>query len=203
MATGIPAGANGRARISAEINGSLVLPRHPVFMSTAIAAPRTSPEGHSTGPAAKSGRLKLIILAAPILLIVLGAGLWFTGILPRVLGMEHNAHGGHEEAKPAAPPVFVDVPELVANLNGNPNRPSFVKLLARIEIAKAEDAERIRAAMPRLQDMFQTYLREMRPEELRGSAGTYRLREELVARANIVLAPVRINDILFIQLLVQ
>ena len=203
MATGIPAGANGRARISAEINGSLVLPRHPVPMSTAIAAPHASAEGHTAGPASKSGRLKLIVLAVPVLLIVLGAGLWFTGILPRVLGLDHGAHGGHEEAKPPAPPVFVDVPELVANLNGNPNRPSFVKLLARIEIAKAEDAERIRAAMPRLQDMFQTYLREMRPEELRGSAGTYRLREELVARANIVLAPVRINDILFIQLLVQ
>jgi flagellar FliL protein len=172
-------------------------------MSTAIAAPHASAEGNTAGPASKSGRLKLIVLAVPVLLIVLGAGLWFTGILPRVLGLDHSAHGGHEEAKPPAPPVFVDVPELVANLNGNPNRPSFVKLLARIEVAKAEDAERVRGAMPRLQDMFQTYLREMRPEEMRGSAGTYRLREELVARANIVLTPVRINDLLFIQLLVQ
>ena len=57
--------------------------------------------------------------------------------------------------------------------------------------------------MPRLQDLFQTYLREMRPEELRGSAGTYRLREELLGRANIAAAPARITDILFIQLLMQ
>jgi flagellar FliL protein len=57
--------------------------------------------------------------------------------------------------------------------------------------------------MPRLLDMFQTYLREMRPEELRGSAGTWRLREELLARANIALAPVRVVDVLFIELLVQ
>ena len=47
--------------------------------------------------------------------------------------------------------------------------------------------------MPRLQDLFQTYLREMRPEELRGSAGTYRLREELIARANVAVAPARVD----------
>jgi flagellar protein FliL len=54
-----------------------------------------------------------------------------------------------------------------------------------------------------LQDMFQTYLREMRPEELRGSAGTYRLREELLGRANVAVAPIRVNGVLFTQLLVQ
>jgi flagellar FliL protein len=57
--------------------------------------------------------------------------------------------------------------------------------------------------MPRLQDLFQTYLREMRPEELRGSAGTYRLREELIARADIAVAPARIQDLLFTEILVQ
>jgi flagellar FliL protein len=57
--------------------------------------------------------------------------------------------------------------------------------------------------MPRLLDLFQTYLREMRPEELRGSAGTYRLREELIARADLAVAPARISDVLFTQLLIQ
>ena len=58
---------------------------------------------------------------------------------------------------------------MVANLNGGPHRPSYLKLTARLELARAEDVEHVKAAMPRLQDMFQTYLREMRPEELRGS----------------------------------
>ena len=57
--------------------------------------------------------------------------------------------------------------------------------------------------MPRLQDLFTTYLREMRPEELRGSSGTQRLREELIARANLAVAPARVADILFIELLLQ
>ena len=57
--------------------------------------------------------------------------------------------------------------------------------------------------MPRLLDLFQTYMREMRPEELRGAAGTYRLREELIARANIAVAPAHIVDVLFTEMLVQ
>jgi flagellar FliL protein len=78
-----------------------------------------------------------------------------------------------------------------------------VKLVARLEVGRQEDVERVKLAMPRLQDLFQTYLREMRPEELRGSAGTYRLREELIARANLAAAPAQISDVLFTQMLIQ
>ena len=52
---------------------------------------------------------------------------------------------------------------MIANLNSNPHRPSYVKLTARLEVTKQEDVEQVKAAMPRLQDLFQTYLREMRP----------------------------------------
>jgi len=105
------------------------------------------------------------------------------------------------DAKPA--PVFMDLPEIIANLNAGPRRNSFIKLRPKLELAKAEDEAAIKAAMPRLMDLFQTYLREMRPEELRGSAGTYRLREELLARANIAVAPARIVDVLFPEIIVQ
>ena len=87
--------------------------------------------------------------------------------------------------------------------NSNPQRPSYVKLTARLEVMKPEDVERVKAAMPRLQDLFLTYIREMRPQELRGSAGTYRLREELMARANLAATPARITDVLFTQMLIQ
>ena len=90
-----------------------------------------------------------------------------------------------------------------SNLNSNPQRPSYVKLTARLEVMKQEDVERVKAAMPRLQDLLLTYMREMRPQELRGSTGTYRLREELMARANLAAAPARITDVLFTQMLVQ
>ena len=92
---------------------------------------------------------------------------------------------------------------MVANLNGDPRHPTYLKLQSRLEVSKAEDVEKVKQAMPRLLDLFQTYLREMRPEELRGSAGTYRLREELIARANIAVTPAKINDLLFTQILIQ
>lgn len=156
---------------------------------------------------AKGGQRKLVLLAAPAAVAALVAGLWFGGVLPPLLHRGKPtapAHPADQPAQPATvkPPAFVELPEIVANLNTT-RRASFVKLHARIELARADDAPAIAAAMPRLLDLFQTYLREMRPEELRGSAGTWRLREELIARANIAAAPARVVDVLFTEMLIQ
>jgi flagellar FliL protein len=162
------------------------------------------PPDAAAGEAApkKGGRKKLVLLAAPLLLIGLGAGLWFGGILPPLLGM-----GGATAAPPAEPappqPAFVDLPEIVSNLNAPGRRASFVRLRAKLEVARGEDVAVVQAAMPRLVDLFATYLREVRPEELRGSAGSQRLREELVARATLAAMPARITDVLFVEILVQ
>jgi flagellar FliL protein len=144
---------------------------------------------------------KLLILAAiPVILALIGGGLWFSGLLPHWLGMDKPKEHVEEVA---AAPTFVDLPDMVANLNSGNHRASYVKLTVRIEVPKPDDVVKVKAAMPRLQDLMQTYLREMRPEELRGSAGTYRLREELIVRANAAVAPARISDVLFTQMIVQ
>lgn len=151
----------------------------------------------------KKGKGKLMIMiAVPVVLLLVVAGLWFSGILPNMLGMNKPVEHAEESAKPV-PPSYIDVPEMVANLNSTNHKPSYVKLIARIEVPKPDDVEKVKAALPRLQDMMQTYLREMRPEELRGSAGTYRLREELLVRANAAVAPSKISDVLFTQMLIQ
>jgi flagellar FliL protein len=180
--------------------------------AAAIAISGDAAGAKGTGKA-KGGKKKLILIAAPVLLIVILAGLWFSGILPSLLGMSHEpakaetkADGkgdGKEAAATPHVPIFVELPDMVSNLNAPGRRPIFVKLKARIELAKPEDQAIFAAAQPRVIDLFQTYLREMRPEELRGSAGTYRLREELIARANIAVAPARVVDVLFTELLVQ
>ena len=164
--------------------------------------PPAKPADAEEPQAKKGGKGKLILIAVPVLLLLVGAGLWFTGILPHLLGMEKHEEVAAEAAKPA-PPTFIDVPEMIANLNSLARKTSYVKLTARVEVPKPDDVEKVKAAMPRLQDMMQTYLREMRPEELRGSAGTYRLREELLTRANVAVAPAKISDVLFTQMLVQ
>jgi flagellar FliL protein len=159
-------------------------------------APPEPPESNSS-----LGRRKLILLASPVALLGIGAGLWFTGILPRL-------HGG-QRAEPTAeqtsssPPIFVELPELIANLNSNPQRPNYIRITARLEVGTQQDVDRVKTAMPRLQDLLLTYIREMRPQELRGSAGTYRLREELIARANLAATPAHITDVLFTQMLIQ
>jgi len=162
----------------------------------------------------KGGKKKLILLAVPVLLIGIGAALWFTGILPGLLGMgapTEDQVAAAEAQAPAPQPAFVDLPEIVSNLNAPGRRPSFVRLRARLEVSRQEDVAAVTAAMPRLVDLFATYLREVRPEELRGSAGSHRLREELVARATVAIAPEvrpgatppRVTDVLFVEILVQ
>jgi flagellar protein FliL len=186
-------------------------------MSTAAAA--TAQKGPAqagdaaadAGKAKRGGKKKLVLLAIPALVAALGAGLWFGGILPPLLGMGKEAKPAGEvrpadqanEPAVAKAPIFFELPEIIANLNSSGKRASFVKLHARLEVARNEDAAAVQAAMPRLLDLFQTYLREMRPEELRGSAGTWRLREELIARASLAAAPARVVDVLFTEMLIQ
>jgi flagellar protein FliL len=156
------------------------------------------------GGVAKGGKRKLLLLAVPVVLAAIGAGLWFSGILPGVLGKGAEQHAAAEGA-PAAlrAPVFFDMPEIVANMNATGRRASYIRLRSKPELSKPEDVAAVQAAMPRLLDLYATYLREMRPEELRGSAGTQRLREELIARASLAAAPARVTDVLFTEILLQ
>jgi flagellar FliL protein len=183
----------------------------------AAAKPATAKQGSdaqgSAGAAAedapkKGGKKKLLLILLPVLLLGGGgAGAWFSGILPGLLGMgpkpEETAAVAEPAPPPRTPPAFVELPEIVSNLNAPGRRAAFVRLKAKLEIAEGRDVDAVQQAMPRLLDLFQTYLREVRPEELRGSAGTHRLREELIARASIAAAPARITDVLFLEMLVQ
>lgn len=180
---------------------------------TAAAQAATAGHAAEAEGTPKRGKKKLLILlAVPLLLAAVGGGLWASGLLGGLLGGKQEAAqaedagaAGASAATPAPrpPPVFVDVPDVIANLNSGARRTGFIKLRSKLEIARAEDAAAVQAAMPRLLDLFTTYLREIRPEELRGSAGTWRLREELLARANVAVAPARVTDVLFLEIIQQ
>lgn len=172
--------------------------------STATAEPESADPAETDGaptPAAKlGGRRKLIVLVLPAALALLGAGCWYAGIPALLFG---GKHAGTSTATASTPPIYVDLPEMIANLDSDPRRPRYIKLRARIEVHGIENANAVRSAMPRLEDLFQTYLRDMRIDDLRGSMGTYRLREELIARADIAAAPAQVADVLFVEMLVQ
>jgi flagellar FliL protein len=80
---------------------------------------------------------------------------------------------------------------------------TFLKLSVSLELADQQDVAKMQLLVPRLQDNFQVYLRELRLEDLRGSAGVYRLREDLLARVNEAAKPVKVKDVLFREMLVQ
>jgi flagellar FliL protein len=159
--------------------------------------------GEDQAPAKKKLSIVMLalIVAVPLLLIGGGAAAYFLFFAKSEDAAATAARA--EDAKPPKAMVFYNLPELLVNLNSQGRRSSFLKISLSFELADAADIPRIEAVLPRIVDAFQTYLRELRPEDLRGSAGLYRLREELLARVNTSAQPARVNDVLFKEMLIQ
>src|SRR3954467_13489220 len=146
----------------------------------------------------KKGKLNLIIAAAGFVAI-LGAGAgWF------FLMRGHHGEEKHAEAPPPKPPSFVEVPDMMVNLVGAPGeRVQYLKVKVVLEVKEEKQLEAIKPTMPRVTDIFQTYLRELRVADLNGSAGLFRLREELTRRVNAAVSPTQVNAVLFKEIIVQ
>jgi flagellar FliL protein len=100
--------------------------------------------------------------------------------------------------------VFIDVPDVLVNLSGLPGeRVQYLKVKIALEVKEEKQLDAIRPAMPRLVDIFQTYMRELRASDLNGSAGLFRLKEELTRRVNATIQPVQVNAVLFKEIVVQ
>ena len=165
----------------------------------------------------KGGKKLILFILLPLLLIGGGgAAAFLTGMIGG--GGEEAAHaegaaaaagGGHgaapagQQARDPLTAVYYDLPEMLVNLNTGGKRVSFLKLKVSLELQKQEDTPLVEKVLPRIIDSFQVYLREMRVEDLSGSAGIYRLREELLDRVNVAARPVVVNDVLFREMLVQ
>lgn len=182
-------------------------------------------EGEEAAEKPKLGVKKLaIFVALPALVVVLGgvaAALLLTG------GKKDDAHAeaGHEapadgHAKPAAhadaghskggkaaPPaahvVFYELPDLLVNIQSQDSRPTYLKLKITLELDSPDIVAQIEPAMPRVLDRFQAFLRELRIEDLTGSAGSYRLRLELLRRVNLAVAPAEARAVLIEEVLIQ
>ena len=149
------------------------------------------------GPA--NNKLKLIIMAVGVLAILGGgAATWF--FFFRHGDDEHHA----EAAPPPKPPAFVEVPDMMVNLAGAPGeRVQYLRLKIVLELKEEKQIEAIKPSMPRVTDIFQTYVRELRPSDLNGSAGIFRLKEELTKRVNAAVSPIQVSAVLFKEVVVQ
>lgn len=150
---------------------------------------------------------KILLLLLPIFLVIGSViGLYFSGVADSFLAMPpaETEEGAEPEAQVDLSAVFFDVPELLVNLSARPGqKPIYFKIKVTLEMNSAADAGQAEKMLPRIIDSLQFYLREMRLEELQGSVGTYRLKEEIQARLNRILSPAKVNDVLFKEILIQ
>jgi len=148
------------------------------------------------------GKKLVLFIALPMLLIALaGAGVYFSGLADSLIGAEEGEGELLTEAE--GPSVYYDIPDMLVNLNSSGRKTGYLKLSVSVEVGSEEDAGRLEMVLPRIVDSFQVYLRELRVEDLSGSAGLQRLREELLMRVSNAATPTIVRDILFREMLIQ
>ena len=175
-------------------------------------------------PAKKKLPLKMLIIAGAAAVLVLGGGgtaaFVFLG-KPDAAHAEKGDHGkkakkGKKEGKGEKGEkgvavvregpdgvVFYTMPDVVVNMQTADGRPTFLKLKLTLELPDGDAVEELDPNMPRMQDMFQSFLRELRPEDLSGSQGSYQLRMEILRRVNLVISPSRANAVLIEEMLIN
>ncbi len=152
--------------------------------------------------------MKLKIVALAGLLLVLGgggAGVYFFVLAPGKPADQAAAESVKTEPDklPAEKAAFFDIPDIIVNIQTPDSTPAYLKLSVSLELEKQEAKAAIEPVLPRITDQFQTYLRELRVEDIRGSAGVMRLKEELLRRVNLAVAPTPVRDVLLKEMIIQ
>ena len=168
--------------------------------------------------------LKLIIIIAAAAVLVLGGGGTAAFLLLKPHGDAAAGDKGHKEKKKPGKEdkkggkdgkgaaqvregpngvLFYTLPDIVVNMQTTDGRPTFLKLKLTLEMPDQDAVDALEPNMPRLQDMFQTFLRELRPEDLSGSQGSYQLRMEILRRVNLLIAPSKANAVLIEEMLIN
>ena len=176
------------------------------------------------GPAKKKPKMMFILVGAVAGLVLVGGGggaFMMFGHGPAKAGAHaskpkkkkgggEGGEGGKGPVDKNAPQisdgpdgvVFYTLPDLVVNMQTADGKPSYLKLKLTLELPSQDTVDMIEPNRPRLQDMFQSFLRELRPEDLAGSQGSYELRMEILRRVNLVIAPAKINSVLIEEMLI-
>lgn len=162
-------------------------------------------EGAEPEPARKGGKTKLLLMIGlPVLLLAgVGGGLYATGAVDKALAMVTGSAGEGAKSASVKPSVYYDLPVMLVNLNSSGRQTNFLKIHVSLEVASKKDIEHLKAVQPRIIDNFQVYLRELRIDDLSGSAGLQRLREELLLRVQAAAGQAEVRDVLFKEMLVQ
>lgn len=162
------------------------------------------------GSPGKGDKKKLLILVGVALLIVIGAsaGAYFTGLMQPLIDLiagpaDVQVAEDGETSVASGDAVFYELDAILVSLNTGGRKKTVLRIKVSLELEKEEDKARVEKMMPRIVDYFSVYLRELRIEDLKGSAGMYRLREELLTRVRAAISPAMVKDVLFKEMLVQ
>ncbi|WP_297109582.1 flagellar basal body-associated FliL family protein [uncultured Devosia sp.] len=163
-------------------------------------------EAGTEAPAKKGIPKLFIIIGAGVVVLLLAAGGLFFFVSSS--GGEADAHGGGEHGESAAAEAhdtfIFNLPPMMVNLNSEgQDNPSFMKLTIALEVADEHVMTEIQPRLTKVIDAFQVYMRELRKSDLEGSAGIYRLKEELLRRVNLAIYPAHVESVLFKEILVQ
>lgn len=162
-------------------------------------------EGEEGGRSGRSGLIKILLfVVAPVfvLLIAGGGAAYFFGLFDSLFGPSADERAAESQQADSLGHFF-ELEEMLVSMGRAGRKSSFLKLRISLELEKKEDEQRIKAVMPRIVDNFQVFLRGLRIEELQGSHGLYRVKEELLQRVNAAAQPVKVKDVLFKEMLVQ
>ncbi len=174
--------------------------------------------GDEGGKKFNAKKIILFVLVPILLLGGGGAGAYFMGYLDKFIpGKKIDcAHVTEEDPAYAAcaeqlaaaaadmtPGVFIDIGDMIVNLNSTTKQPRFLKVNLKVELEQVADQKAFETVLPRVIDQFQTYLRELRIEDLRGSSGMYRMKIELLSRVKAAAPNIKVRDVLFQEILVQ
>lgn len=144
----------------------------------------------------------LLIFGGGALVVLLGGG---AGAYFFLFGSKPAEQVAQAPQIPLAPPAvaFFDMPDVVVNIQSPDGTSAYLKLAVSLELVSAEEKQGLTVLQPRIVDQFQAYLRELRVDDLKGSAGVLRVKEELLRRVNAAAAPYPVKDVLLKEMIVQ
>lgn len=118
-------------------------------------------------------------------------------------GEKKDGEGGMKLAEGPNGEGFLTLPDLIVNIATADSRPAYLKLRLTLQAKDMETAETIEPLLPRILDQYTGFLRELRMEDIAGSAGYSRLQLELLKRVNLAIAPAQVDAVLIEEMLVQ
>ncbi len=158
-------------------------------------------EGLPSGGGGKKKLILILLLVTLLLVLLIGGGLFMSGLLDPLLGIEEGEEGTENVITKGQ--FYYKFEDMTVNLVSGDKKSRFFKLSLTVAVTQEADISVMESLSPRVTDNVTQYLRELRPEELAGSANFNRMHEGVLLRVRTAVAPILVTDALITMALVQ